>query len=83
MTDLEKLHYEIVERLEYLSENCEELDQDDKVAQLQMIFEGMRKQSHPDLLAEEIYILTYYSFQDKEAVLHVNIMFPSRGETNV
>lgn len=83
MTELEKLHHATIERLEYLCENCEDLDQEDKVAQLNMIFEGMRMQSDPDLLAEEIYILTYYSFQDKEAVLHVNIIFPSRGEKNV
>lgn len=83
MTDLERLHHETVERLEYLCENCQDLDQEDKVAQLQMIFDGMRKQTDPDLLAEEIYILTYYSFEDPEAVLHVNIIFPSRGDTNV
>ena len=83
MTELEKLHQSIVERIEYLTENREELDQEDKVAQLQMIFDGMKQQSDPDLLAEEIYILTYYSFEDKEAVLHVNIIFPKKGGKDV
>ena len=83
MTELEKLHQSVIERLEYLTENCKELDQEDKVAQLNMIFEGMRQQTDPDLLAEEIYILTYYSFEDPEAVLHVNIIFPQKGDTHV
>ena len=83
MNDLERLHQSTVERIEYLSENCEDLDQDDKVAQLNMIFEGMRKQSDADLLAEEIYILTYYSFNNPDAVLHVNIMFPQKGKKDV
>lgn len=75
MNEHEKRHQMIVERIEYLADNHEEMEIDDKISQLKMIFEGMQQQQDLDLLAEEIYILACYSFTDKAAVLHVNIKY--------